>query len=200
MTAYRRAYVPGGSYFFTVVTERRQPVLTNADVRMALRDAIAIVRETLPFQIDGWILLPDHLHAIWTLPEGDADFSSRWRLIKRHVTRSCGAAYARPEYLTGRRAAKQCGTFWQHRFWEHLLRDERDFRQHLDYLHGNPLKHGLVEQVADWPWSSFHRWVRRGLYPADWAGGEGDDRSDGGNPRGGPCAEGNAGCTRPSGV
>lgn len=176
MTAYRRAYVRGGSYFFTVVTERRQPVLTNADVRKALRDAIAIVRESLPFQIDGWVLLPDHLHAIWTLPEGDADFSSRWRLIKRHVTRTCGAAYARPDYLTARRAAKQCGTFWQHRFWEHLLRDERDFRQHLDYLHGNPLKHGLVEQVADWPWSSFHRWVRRGRYPADWAGREGDDR------------------------
>jgi putative transposase len=170
MPTYRRAYVPGGSYFFTVVTEQRQPVLTNADVRVALRDAISTVRETLPFRIDGWVLLPDHLHAIWTLPEADADFSSRWRLIKRHVTRTCGAGYARPELLTERRAAKQCGTFWQHRFWEHLLRDEHDFRQHLDYLHGNPLKHGLVEQVVDWPWSSFHRWVRHGLYPADWAG------------------------------
>lgn len=176
MPAYRRAYVPGESYFFTVVTERRQPVLSHADVRMALRDAISIVRETLPFRIDGWVLLPDHLHAIWSLPEGDADFSSRWRLIKRHVTRTCGAVYARPDYLTERRTAKQCGTFWQHRFWEHLLRDERDFRQHLDYLHGNPLKHGLVERVVDWPWSSFHRWVRRGLYPANWAGKGVDDR------------------------
>lgn len=175
MPAYRRAYVPGGCYFFTVVTEQRQPVLTNPDVRVALREAICIVRETLPFRIEGWVLLPDHLHAIWTLPEGDADFSTRWRLIKRHVTRTCGAGYARPEYLTERRTAKQCGTFWRHRFWEHLLRGDHDFRQHLDYLHGNPLKHGLIERVVDWPWSSFHRWVRRGLYPADWAGTGVDD-------------------------
>ncbi|MBB3104670.1 REP-associated tyrosine transposase [Azomonas macrocytogenes] len=170
MSGYRRATVPGGTYFFTVVTERRQPILNNADIRQALREAIVLVRETLPFRIDGWVLLPDHLHAMWTLPEGDADFSSRWQRIKRHVTHSCGATYARPDYLTPRRIAKQCGTLWQHRFWEHLIRDEQDFRRHLDYLHGNPLKHGLVERVADWPWSSFHRWVRQGVYPNDWGG------------------------------
>ncbi|SFB64255.1 REP-associated tyrosine transposase [Azotobacter beijerinckii] len=174
MSHYRRAHVPGGTYFFTVVTERRQPILIHADVRLALREAIVLVRETLPFRIDGWVLLPDHLHALWTLPEGDADFSTRWRLIKRHVTRTCGPAYTRPDHLTERRAAKHCGTLWQHRFWEHLIRDERDFRHHLDYLHGNPLKHGLVERVADWPWSSFHRWARQGAYPADWAGAGND--------------------------
>jgi len=96
-------------------------------------------------------------------------------LIKRHVTHACATSFARPEYLTERRAAKHCGTLWQHRFWEHLIRDERDFRHHLDYLHGNPLKHGLVERVSDWPWSSFHRGVKRGVYPADWAGTGADD-------------------------
>ena len=116
MSCYRRAAVPGASYFFTVVTERRQPILTAPSVRHALREAIVSVRHTLPFRIDGWVLLPDHQHAIWTLPEGDADFSTRWRLIKRHVTRACGADYAHSGYLTKRRSAKQCGTLWQHRF------------------------------------------------------------------------------------
>lgn len=146
MSRYRRAAVPGASYFFTVVTERRQPILTDLAVRSALREAIVLVRQTLPFRIDGWVLLPDHLHAIWTLPEGDADFSNRWRLIKRHATRVCGSDYLRPELLTQRRSGKQYGTLWQHRFWEHLIRDERDFRQHMDYLHANPLKHGLVSR------------------------------------------------------
>jgi putative transposase len=111
VSRYRRARVPGGTYFFTVVTERRQSVLVHADVRAALREAIVLVREALPFRIDGWVLLPDHLHAIRILPAGDADFSTRWRLIKRHVTRTGGPAYRRPGHLTERRAAKRCGTF-----------------------------------------------------------------------------------------
>lgn len=106
MSRYRRAAVPGASYFFTVVTERRQPILTDPAVRSALREAIVLVRQTLPFRIDGWVLLPDHLHAIWTLPKDDADFSNRWRLIKRHVTRACGSDYLRPEFLTPRRSGK----------------------------------------------------------------------------------------------
>jgi len=145
MSRFRRARVPGGCYFFTVAAERRQPILANDDVRLALREAITQVRQVLPFRIDGWVLLPDHLHAIWTLPEGDADFSSRWRLIKRHVTRTCGPAYFRPGFLTPRRSAKQCGTLWQHRFWEHLIRDERDpsanglpARQSAEAWAGNP--------------------------------------------------------------
>lgn len=170
MSGYRRANVPGGSYFFTVVTERRQRILTEIAVRQALREAIETVRVKRPFRIDGWVLLPDHLHTIWTLPEGDADFATRWRLIKSSVTRCCGATFVQPHYLNARRKAKGCGTLWQHRYWEHLLRDERDFRQHLDYLHFNPVKHGLVEAVGDWPWSSFHRWVRQGAYPPDWCG------------------------------
>ncbi|MGL4315877.1 MAG: REP-associated tyrosine transposase [Pseudomonas sp.] len=178
MPYYRRAAIPGGSYFFTVVTARRQPTLTNTDIRSALREGISLVRQALPFRIDGWVLLPDHLHAIWTLPEGDSDFSTRWRLIKRHVTRSCGSAYIHPEYLHKRPMTKGCGTLWQPRFREHLIRDERDWRQHLDYLHGNPLKHGLVGQVRDWPWSS-HRHVRQGVYPLDW-GESADGKVDAG--------------------
>ncbi|MBU2359913.1 MAG: transposase [Alphaproteobacteria bacterium] len=173
MSRFRRARVAGGCYFFTVIAERRQPILANHDMRLALREAITQVRQVLPFRIDGWVLLPDHLHTIWTLPEGDADFSNRWRLIKRHVTRTCGSKYFRPDFLTQRRSSKQCGTLWQHRFWEHLIRDDQDFRQHMDYLHANPVKHGLVGSIADWPWSSFHRWVERGVYPADWAGTSG---------------------------
>lgn len=169
MATYRRANVAGGSYFFTVVTERRQRILTDPAVRQALRDAIETVRITRPFRIDAWVLLPDHLHTIWSLPADDADFATRWRLIKTHVTRHCGADYFRADWLTGHRAKKHCGTLWQHRYWEHLLRDHTDFRRHLDYLHWNPVKHGLVDRVADWPWSSFHRHVAQGTYPPDWA-------------------------------
>ncbi|MDG9923307.1 MULTISPECIES: transposase [unclassified Pseudomonas] len=174
MPYYRRAIVPGGTYFFTVVTYGRQAILTKDDVREALREAIDLVRGRQPFRIDGWVLLPDHMHTIWTLPEGDADFSDRWRLIKRHVAAAC-PSYHRPELLSGRRRAKNQSSLWQNRFWEHLIRDEADLRSHLDYLHGNPLKHGLVQRVADWPWSSFHRYVRRGTYPADWGGSKGSD-------------------------
>mgnify|MGYP002413699748 FL=1 len=167
MARYRRARVAGGTYFFTVVTERRQRVLVLPEVRAALRAAIENVRVARPFDIKGWVLLPDHIHAIWTLPPGDTDFATRWRLIKSHVTRCCAFLFT-PEFQTRRREVKHCGTLWQHRYWEHLLRDEADLRNHLDYLHWNPVKHGLVHRVADWPWSSFHRYVAQGDYPPDW--------------------------------
>lgn len=170
MSDYRRAAAPGGTYFFTLVSERRQPILTHPDIRQALREAIQTVRLSLPFAIDAWVLLPDHLHAIWRLPPGDADFSNRWRLIKRHVTHACGSRYNRSDLLSHRRQTKGQGTLWQQRFWEHLIHDERDYARHFDYLHGNPLKHGLVGRVGDWPWSSFHRWVKEGIYPVDWGG------------------------------
>ncbi|MCY1408675.1 REP-associated tyrosine transposase [compost metagenome] len=179
MPEYRRAAVSGGTYFFTVVTERRQHILTNPDIRQALRHAIQDVRKTRPFQIDAWVMLPDHLHAIWTLPDGDADFSNRWRLIKHHVSNACGDRYFRTDLMTSRRSAKRQSTLWQQRFWEHRIRNEQDFQQHFDYLHGNPLKHGLVCRVQDWPWSSFHRCVRQGIYPLDWGGGEMDSQTVG---------------------
>jgi putative transposase len=121
MSCYRRSNVAGASYFFTVVTERRQRILTDDVFRAALREAIHHVRRERPFQIEAWVLLPDHLHAIWTLPVGDADFATRWRLIKSAVTHSVGELYFRPEWQTRRRTYKRCGTIWQHRYWEHLL-------------------------------------------------------------------------------
>lgn len=168
MPQYRRARIPGGSFFFTVVTEQRQRVLTQPPVRHALREAIRAVRRDRPFRIDGWVLLPDHLHAVWTLPAQDDDYATRWRLIKGGVTQRLGQAFRNADALTSRRLAKGHGSLWQHRYWEHWLRDEADVRHHLDYLHRNPVKHGLVERVADWPWSSFHRWVALGVYPPDW--------------------------------
>lgn len=171
MPQYRRARIPGGSFFFTVVTERRQPVLTDPPVRQALREAILAVRRDRPFRIEGWVLLPDHLHAVWTLPADDDDYPTRWRLIKAGVTQQLGEEFRNPAVMTARRRLKGHGSLWQHRYWEHWLRDEADVRRHLDYLHFNPIKHGLVDRVADWPWSSFHRWVAAGVYPADWAGG-----------------------------
>lgn len=173
MARYRRANAGGATYFFTVVTERRQRILIEPDIRAALREAIATVRAKRPFKIDGWVLLPDHLHAIWTLPEDDADFATRWRLIKSRVTRVCGLRYFRPEWLTAYRTSKRCGTLWQHRYWEHQIRDDADFQHHMDYLHFNPVKHGLVDKVADWPYSTFHRWKEAGAYPHNWAGDAG---------------------------
>jgi len=168
MPQYRRARIPGGSFFFTVVTERRQRLLTDLHVRLALRQAIQAVRQERPFGIDGWVLLPDHLHAIWTLPSDDDDFATRWRLIKARVTRQLGPGFRDPRVMTERRHARGHGSIWQHRYWERWLRDEDDMRLHLDYLHFNPVKHGLVSRVADWQWSSFHRHVVAGAYPEDW--------------------------------
>ncbi|WP_300672425.1 transposase [Desulfoluna sp.] len=171
MSNYSRASTPGASFFFTVITHRRQPVLCEEPVRAALRTSIQRVREVAPFSIEAWVLLPDHLHCIWTLPEGDADFSSRWSRIKRHVTICCGDLFPRQGFTTKSRKARQEGTLWQRRFWEHRIRDERDFETHMDYIHFNPVKHGVVERVADWPWSTFHRYVNSEVYAPHWGGG-----------------------------
>jgi len=167
MSDYRRLNVPGGSYFFTVVIEQRRPILCTPPMRAALKSAIRSVRGKHPFHIAGMVLLPDHLHMIWTLPEGDSDYPLRIRLIKTHMTKACGALM--PDHEPNqRRQRKHCGVLWQHRYWEHALRSEDDFRFHLDYVHWNPVKHGLVQRVRDWPWSSFHRYVAADVYPIDW--------------------------------
>ncbi|MGQ0593818.1 MAG: REP-associated tyrosine transposase [Gammaproteobacteria bacterium] len=159
MPHYIRSHVPGGSYFFTVaLLERRRRLLTeNID---ALREALRSVHIQRPFRIDAVVVLPDHLHCMWTLPQNDADFSTRWRLIKSAFAR----AIASEERLSSRRQAKHERGIWQRRFWEHAIRDQRDFDAHLDYIHFNPIKHGWVSRVADWPHSSFHRFVRLGWY------------------------------------
>ena len=169
MSRYRRANTPGATYFFTIVTYRRRPFLRDPDVRIALREAIAKVRNLYPFHIDGWVLLPDHLHAIWTLPPGDARFPLRWQQIKRGVTLSCRARLHRAAWTTESKTKHRESTLWQRRYWEHQIRDERDFERHMDYLHYNPVKHELVKRVGDWPYSSFHRHVAAGVYPEDWS-------------------------------
>ena len=171
MSRYRRSLAGGATFFFTVNTYRRRNILTHPDVRLALRNGIEHVRERMPFTIDAWVLLPNHLHAIWTLTAGDADYALRWRLIKTHFSRGLAAG----EHRSESRTAKGERGIWQRRYWEHTLRDDRDFGQHADYIHINPVKHGHVQRVMDWPYSSFHGFVRLGIYPSAWAGGDLDD-------------------------
>ena len=165
MTAYRRNFIPGGCFFFTVnLADRRLRLLTeHVD---ALRSAFSETHQRHPFTIDAIVVLPDHLHAVWTLPDGDRDFATRWRLIKSAFSRK----FVTDEPISASRAAKRERGIWQRRFWEHTIRNEEDLARHIDYVHINPVKHGLVKRVRDWPYSSFHRMVKSGIYPEDWAG------------------------------
>lgn len=164
MSCYRRASIAGGTYFFTVVTYRRRPILCDAAIRAALRAAILSVQSRYPFSIDAWVLLPDHLHCIWTLPDDDHDFALRWRLIKRSVSLACANDYHQPDWMTASKIKHRESTVWQRRYWEHCIRDANDLSRHLDYIYINPVKHHWVDQVDDWPYSTFHRDVRQGLY------------------------------------
>lgn len=166
MSDYRRAQDAGACYFFTLVTHQRQPLLTQPRLREALRLAIVQVRQRYPFNICAWVLLPDHLHCLWQLPEEVADYGLRWSMIKRLTSQAVPSAQG---ISLSRRLRRESG-LWQRRFWEHRIRDEADYCRHMDYLHWNPMRHGLVERVGDWPWSSYHRLVRDGIYPADWGG------------------------------
>ncbi|WP_312255967.1 REP-associated tyrosine transposase [Stutzerimonas nitrititolerans] len=168
MSRYRRARVPGATYFFTVNLLNRRSDLLVRHIDL-LR---ATVRATLarhPFHIDAWIVLPDHMHCVWTLPDGDADFALRWKVIKFGFAKRL----PKTEVLTATQHARGERGIWQRRYWEHLIQDERDYRHHVDYVHLNPRKHGLVDRVADWPYSSFHRAVRAGVYTGDWCGDDG---------------------------
>jgi putative transposase len=162
MPEYRRAAVPGGTYFFTVKTFERKQILTQEPYRVALRQAIAEVRASLPFESIAWILLPDHLHTVWKLPEGDANFSLRWSLIKQRVTRQCAGDTGSASTTRSQQKRRE-GTIWQRRFWEHVIRNDADLEQHVNYIHYNPVKHGYVSRARDWPYSTFHRFVRRGV-------------------------------------
>lgn len=153
MRQYRRVFVPGGSYFFTAVTHQRRPLFAQPDNVQILRAGFRYILQRRPFTLDAIVVLPDHLHCIWTLPAKDADYPTRWRLLKTCVTRQLATQ-----------------PIWQARYWEHCLRDERDLQRHLDYIHFNPVKHGLVKRAADWPYSSFRRYVARGFYTEEWGG------------------------------
>ena len=155
----------GGTYFFTVNLLERDKSLLVDHIDL-LREVVSVVKKQRPFYIDAWVVLPDHMHAVWTLPEGDADYSSRWRDIKKRFSK----ALPKTEQLSSVRKRKGERGIWQRRFWEHTIKNERDFRHHVDYVHVNPLKHGLVASVKDWPYSSFHRAVRQGIYDVDWCG------------------------------
>jgi putative transposase len=173
MTNYRRNFAAGSSFFFTVnLAERRLRLLTEHidELRSAFRET----RRHHPFTIDAMVVLPDHLHAVWTMPEGDADFATRWWLIKSAFSRSLTSG----ERISDSRAAKGERGIWQRRYWEHTIRDQNDLTRHIDYTHINPVKHGLVPRVRDWPYSSFHRMVKIGSYPEDWAGDASNDSGD----------------------
>ena len=171
MPDYRRYRVAGETYFFAVNLLERYPndlLIRHIEV---LRTVVREVRKNWAFHIDAWVVLPDHLHAVWTLPPGDDDFTNRWRLIKQGFSR----ALPKLERRSLVRIARGERGIWQRRFWEHAIRDDKDYASHVDYCHINPVKHAHVKRVSDWPHSTFHRYVECGIYPANWAGGsEGD--------------------------
>ena len=167
---YRRVWHPGGTYFFTVnLLQRKGNDLLIRHIQ-PLKESIKTVKANHPFQIHGWVVLPEHMHCLVELPENDNDYATRIRLIKIGFSK----AIPKTERRSAIRIKRGERGVWQRRYWEHLVRDEADFQAHLNYVHYNPVKHGLVKQVKDWPYSTFHRWVRQGVYPLDWAGYEGD--------------------------
>jgi len=168
MPNYRRAWHPGGTYFFTVNLLQRTDndlLVRHIDV---LRESVKWVRHAHPFAIHAWVVLPEHLHCVISLPPGDADFALRWRLIKMRFSKTIPDK----EWISATRQRRGERGIWQRRYWEHLIRDEKDFSAHMDYVHINPVKHGLVERVIDWPYSTFHRLVEDGVYPRNWGGGD----------------------------
>jgi putative transposase len=163
---YRRAFAPGGTFFFTLVTYRRRPIFSNPAAVEQLRCSFRSTLEVMPFTIVASVILPDHMHFIWTLPSGSSDYSTRWRYIKSHFTRTWCAKETTSEVAS--RQQKEEKDVWQRRFWEHLIRDEGDLNHHIEYIHYNPVKHGLAKSAGDWRYSSFAKYVSDGLYPRDW--------------------------------
>jgi putative transposase len=164
MPDYRRHRVAGASYFFTVNLLDRKSSLLIGKIDV-LRHTVARVRELMPFHIDGWCVLPDHMHCLWTLPDDDGDFPKRWQAIKMGFSRRITPG----EPISVSRRSRGERGIWQRRYWEHTIRGERDYAAHMDYIHFNPVKHGYAALPAEWKFSSFHRAVRQGLYPETWA-------------------------------
>jgi putative transposase len=165
---YRRAFAPGGTFFFTLVTENRQPLFAHEQNRAILRQAIIATQTTRPFILVAIALLHEHLHLILTLPDNDADFSMRLASIKAQFTRGYLDAGGAEQQRTDSRVAHRNRGVWQRRFWEHTIRDPDDLQNHVDYTHFNPVKHGLVTCPHAWPHSSFHRHVDQNLYDRNW--------------------------------
>lgn len=172
MTRYRRNWTQGGTFFFTVNLADRSSRLLIERVDL-LRQAIRYTRTRHSFTIEAVVVLPEHMHAIWTLPLGDKDYALRWRLIKSFFSRGVVPL----ERRSTSRIKKGEREIWQRRYWEHTIRDDIDFERHCDYIHYNPVKHGHVTSALEWPYSSLRRFIARGIYPADW-GGSIDVRED----------------------
>ena len=171
MPDYRRAWHPGGTYFFTVNALRRRDNDLLIRHIQVLREVVRQVRHDHPFTIHGWVVLPDHLHCVIELPPGDMDFAVRWRLIKAGFSKRL----PKDERRSATRRARGERGIWQRRYWEHLVRDDRDYAAHMDYVHFNPVKHGHVNRVSDWPYSTFHRLVEAGVNSVEGAGSAGAD-------------------------
>lgn len=168
MPNYRRADTAGGTYFFTVVTFRRRHLFNSAEARKILGDVVRDIRASHPFTVDAWVLLPDHLHCMWTLPPDDAAFSLRWNRIKSTFSKRCKHLFHVDAWMNESRRKHRESSIWQRRFWEHQIRSEQEYRIYIDYIHYNPVKHGWGQKVADWPFSTFHQYVRSGVYSLDW--------------------------------
>ncbi|MCA9250999.1 MAG: transposase [Phycisphaerales bacterium] len=168
MPDYQRPFAPGATMFFTVVTNFRKPILGSDFALECLRSAIADVRGRYPFKIVANVILPDHLHCIWTLPDGDSNFSMRWSAIKAGFTRRYVAGGGTETARSQSRQKRGERGIWQRRFWDHVLRNETEFGAYADYIHYNPVKHGLVQCPHEWGPSSFHRWVECDEYRRDW--------------------------------
>jgi len=162
---YRRTLVPGGTFFFTLALADRSQYLLTEHID-ALRASFRRVKARHPFEIVAQVVLPDHLHTVWKLPEGDADYPLRWALIKSSFSRRLPAR----ETIPLSRRLKRERAVWQRRYWEHRIRDEEDLQRHVDYIHFNLVKHGHVSCAVDWPYSSIHRYIRDGVMPLDWGG------------------------------
>jgi putative transposase len=165
MSRYRRPRIEGGTFFFTAALADRPGDLLVRHIEH-LREAYRFVVDRFPFETIAICILPDHLHAIWSLPIGDWNFALRWSLIKSKFSRRLPVAALRsPSHI-----AKRDKGIWQRRYWDHAIRNDNDLARHIDYIHYNPVKHGYVAQVCDWPYSSFHRYIARGVLPTDWGG------------------------------
>jgi putative transposase len=168
MPDYRRWLVPGATYFFTVVTYERRPIFASEEAVQRLGDVLRQVRRALPFRTIASVLMPDHLHCVWSLPSGDLDFPTRWKKTKREFTVRWIAQQEPQTDVSLSRRSKGERVVWQRRFWEHLVWDEEDLEHCCDYIHYNPVKHGYAASPADWPWSTFKKFVESGAYPAEW--------------------------------